>query len=316
MKHNKFFCLFLLIAAFCLSACASDTDNAKNNQTEYNAPSVDDTDNIRDNTPICLIPEASGSAELHNDVASIDYSHASEGYIMADYFGSNEKVKMQVAGPDEIVYTYNLHQNGYETFPLSSGDGSYKITVYENITGTTYSTCLFTTIDVKIDNEFSPFLYPNQYVNFTKDCKVVEKGKELAEGAHNDLEVVTRIYDYITQNITYDYDKASDPPTGYITEVDAILESGTGICLDYAAVMASMLRSQRIPTRLEVGYTQNVYHAWISIYIENIGWLNGIVEFDGKNWSLVDPTFGANTDDKALKKFIGEGSNYILQKVY
>ena len=76
--------------------------------------------------------------------------------------------------------------------------------------------------------------------------------------------MITRIYDYITGNITYDYDKASDPPTGYTSDVDAILDSGTGICLDYAAVMASMLRSQRIPTRLEVGYAQDAYHAWIS----------------------------------------------------
>lgn len=68
---------------------------------------------------------------------------------------------------------------------------------------------------------------------------MVAKGQELAEGASSDLEVITRIYDYITQNITYDYDKASDPPTGYTSDVDAILASGTGICLDYAAVMAS-----------------------------------------------------------------------------
>ena len=45
-------------------------------------------------------------------------------------------------------------------------------------------------------------------------------------------------------------------------------------------------------------------------------WLNGIIEFDGNVWTLVDPTFGANTDDKTLKKFIGDGSNYILQKMY
>ena len=167
-----------------------------------------------------------------------------------------------------------------------------------------------------IADAFSPFLYPNQYVNFTADSKVVAKGQELAEGASSDLEVITRIYDYITQNITYDYDKASDPPTGYTSDVDAILASGTGICLDYAAVMASMLRSQRIPTRLEVGYAQDAYHAWISVYTADTGWLNGIIEFDGNVWTLVDPTFGANTDDKTLKKFIGDGSNYILQKMY
>ena len=101
--------------------------------------------------------------------------------------------------------------------------------------------------------------------------------------------------------LLYDYGKASDPPTGYTSDVDAILASGTGICLDYAAVMASMLRSQRIPTRLEVGYAQDAYHAWISVYTADTGWLNGIIEFDGNVWTLVDPTFGANTDDKTLK---------------
>ena len=189
-------------------------------------------------------------------------------------------------------------------------------TIYENISGTNYATCLYADLDVQITDAFSPFLYPNQYVNFTADSKVVAKGQELAEGASSDLEVITRIYDYITQNITYDYDKASDPPTGYTSDVDAILASGTGICLDYAAVMASMLRSQRIPTRLEVGYAQDAYHAWISVYTADTGWLNGIIEFDGNVWTLVDPTFGANTDDKTLKKFIGDGSNYILQKMY
>ena len=47
-----------------------------------------------------------------------------------------------------------------------------------------------------------------------------------------------------------------------------------------------------------------------------VGWVSGIIEFDGNVWTLVDPTFGANTDNKTLKKFIGDGSNYILQKMY
>ena len=80
--------------------------------------------------------------------------------------------------------------------------------------------------------------------------------------------------------------------------------------------MAAMLRSQGIPTRLEVGYAKDAYHAWISIYTEDTGWLNGLIEFTGNKWTLVDPTFGANNSEKALKKFIGDGSNYVLQKVY
>ena len=298
------------------SQSSPDTDGAQpavpSAEAESSTPGVP----LRDATPVCLVPQADGIAAASNDVAVIDYSHMSDGYVCANYTGTCPKVKLRITGPDTIVYTYDLHGGGYETFPLSSGDGYYDVTIYENISGTNYATCLYADLDVQIADVFSPFLYPNQYVNFTADSKVVAKGQELAEGAASDLEVITRIYDYITQNITYDYDKASDPPTGYTADVDAILASGTGICLDYAAVMASMLRSQRIPTRLEVGYAQDAYHAWISVYTADTGWLNGIIEFDGNVWTLVDPTFGANTDDKTLKKFIGDGTNYVLQKMY
>lgn len=281
------------------------------------SPQTDSSDKVlRDNTPLCLVPDAPGEKCTQNDVAVIDYSNAGQGYVCARYTGDCPKIKLRITGLDEIVYTYDLHPGDYEVFPLTSGDGQYKITIYENISGTSYATCLFDTIDVTLEDEFSPFLYPNQYVNFSEESKTVQKGAELALGAGSDLEVVTRIYNYIISNITYDYDKASDPPTGYTTDIDSILESGTGICLDYSAVMASMLRSQRIPTRLEVGYAKDAYHAWISVYTKEQGWLNNIISFDGSTWTLVDPTFGASTGDKALKKFIGDGTNYITQKIY
>ncbi len=319
-----------LLLVGCLTGCGQtspDTDSSALVSTAPNSNTQSDSSQtsshpeqtataIRDCTPVCLVPIAAGTAETHNNVASIDYSNISSGYVMANYTGDCPKVKLRITGPDEIVYTYDLHGNGYETFPLSSGDGSYDVTIYENISGTSYSTCLYAQVNVQLENVFGPFLYPNQYVNFTADSKTVAKGAELASTATNDLEVVTNIYNYIVNSITYDHDKASDPPTGYLTDVDEILTSGTGICLDYAAVMASMLRSQQIPTRLEVGYAQDAYHAWISVYIEEMGWLNGIIEFNGSTWTLVDPTFGANTDNNTLKKFIGDGSNYVLQKMY
>lgn len=298
------------------STSSPETGAASSETASRETESTVPPEPLRDATPVCLVPQADGIAVASNDVAVIDYSHMSDGYVCANYTGTCPKVKLRITGPDTVVYTYDLHGGGYETFPLSSGDGYYDVTIYENISGTNYATCLYADLDVQITDEFGPFLYPNQYVNFTADSRVVAKGQELAEGASSDLDVITRVYDYITQNITYDYDKASDPPTGYTSDVDAILVSGTGICLDYAAVMASMLRSQRIPTRLEVGYAQDAYHAWISVYTADTGWLNGIIEFDGNVWTLVDPTFGANTDDKTLKKFIGDGSNYILQKMY
>jgi hypothetical protein len=77
-----------------------------------------------------------------------------------------------------------------------------------------------------------------------------------------------------------------------------------------------MLRTQQIPTRLEVGYAGSTYHAWISVYLDDIGWVNGIIEFTGSDWSLMDPTFGASTGDKKLREFIGDGTNYTTKYIY
>ncbi len=269
----------------------------------------------RSNTPVCLVPTASGVTVYSNALAAIDASNASEGYIMVNYKGTNPKVKLQITGANGVTYTYNLH-GGYETFPLSSGDGSYKVAVYENVTGNQYSTALSQTIKVTITNVFGPNLYPNQYVNFNMGSQVVSEAMQLAQSCNTDLEVVTKVYNYVTSNISYDHNKAANVQSGYTSNVDEILLSGTGICLDYAAVMASMLRSQNIPTRLQVGNAGSAYHAWISTYITDIGWVNGIIEFDGANWSLMDPTFAANSSETALKNFIGNGSNYKTKYIY
>lgn len=80
--------------------------------------------------------------------------------------------------------------------------------------------------------------------------------------------------------------------------------------------MSAMLRSQGIPTKLEVGYVGEVYHAWISCYVDEIGWVDNIIEFDGKNWSLIDPTLGANNKKSDVKKYIGNGHNYLVKYTY
>ena len=157
-----------------VSQASPDADVARSDVSEeMETPAVP----LRDATPVCLVPQADGTATASNDVAVIDYSHMSDGYICANYTGTCPKVKLRITGPDTVVYTYDLHGGGYETFPLSSGDGYYDVTIYENISGTNYATCLYADLDVTITDEFGPFLYPNQYVNFTADSKVVAKGR-------------------------------------------------------------------------------------------------------------------------------------------
>ena len=163
----------------------------------------------RDNTPQVLIPQADGVIVYESGGARIDASHLEDGYFCASYSGTSDRVKLQATGPDGVTYTYDLAADGStDVFPLSAGDGSYTVAVYENITDNKYSTVLAQTLNVSLKNEFTPFLYPNQFVNYNEQTKAVAKGAELTEGCATDLEAVTAIYDFVTSTISYDNEKA------------------------------------------------------------------------------------------------------------
>ncbi|WP_408071601.1 transglutaminase-like domain-containing protein [Butyrivibrio sp. JL13D10] len=272
----------------------------------------------RDNTPLCLRPIAGGKEVLKNEITIVDITNAEDGYIIVRYIGDSKKVKLRITGPDEIVYTYNLAVDGgkNEVFPLQAGDGEYLICVYENLAATQYVTAFSKKVTVTIKDKFLPFLYPNQYVNFNEGNQAIAYSEYLSYTANSDLEVVSSVYNALISSLSYDYDEAENVQSGYIPDVDEVLTTGKGICLDYAVLMTAMLRSQKIPTRMEVGYAGTAYHAWISTYITDIGWVNGMIRFDGKEWSLMDPTFASTTDTEKLANFIGDGKNYQRKYIY
>ena len=300
---------YLLIAIFCLllGGCSGSSSASRK---EHSGPP-------RDSTPKVLTPSADGVNVYQNDFASIDASNTSQGYVMVKYNGTNEKVKLQITCPDQSCYTYLISDRGaYDTFPLTAGNGSYALQVLENVAGDTYTVSLAQSINVSIEDEFLPFLYPNQYVNFHTDSKAVSKGSDLAKDTYSDLDVVQNIYNYVIKNISYDTEKAQNVSYGYVPDIDDTLSSKKGICFDYAALMTSMLRSQNIPTKLEVGYSGDAYHAWISTYIDDKGWVDDIIQFDGDTWQIMDPTLAATNDSAAVKKYVGNGSHYVVKYTY
>ena len=300
---------YLLIAIFCLllGGCSGSSSASRK---EHSGPP-------RDSTPKVLTPSADGVTVYQNDFASIDASNTSQGYVMVKYNGTNEKVKLQITCPDQSCYTYLISDRGaYDTFPLTAGNGSYALQVLENVAGDTYTVSLAQSINVNIEDEFLPFLYPNQYVNFHTDSKAVSKGSDLAKDTYSDLDVVQNIYNYVIKNISYDTAKAQNVSYGYVPDIDDTLSSKKGICFDYAALMTSMLRSQNIPTKLEVGYSGDAYHAWISTYIDDKGWVDDIIQFNGDTWQIMDPTLAATNDSTAVKKYVGDGSHYVVKYTY
>ena len=121
----------------------------------------------------------------------------------------------------------------------------------------------------------------------------------------------------MVKNISYDYDKAKTVQSGYLPKLDTVLAERKGICFDYAALMAGMLRSQGIPCKLVVGYAGTAYHAWISVWSKETGWIEGAIYFDGSTWQRMDPTFassGGSSD--SVMKYIGDGKNYSEKYLY
>ena len=263
------------------------------------------------------IPTASGTVTYGNGTVSVDASNAQSGYVMVKYTGGVSKIKVQIT-KGGLTYTYDLNaRNAYEVFPLSEGNGTYSIKVFENVSGNQYSQAFSQDVSVSLVNQFEPFLYPNQYVNFSQGSAAVQKGAEVAASAGDALGVVNAVYNYVVNNMTYDTAKAASVQSGYLPNVDQVLASRTGICFDYAALMVSMLRSQDIPAKLVVGYTGSAYHAWVNVYIAGVGWIDNYIYFDGTNWSLADPTFastGGQSD--AIKQYIGNGANYQQKYCY
>ena len=261
----------------------------------------------------------SGVTVYKNSKATVDASNLPLGFVSVSYTGGKDvRIKVQITKTGGTTYPYNLNNKGTaETFPLTEGDGKYTVKVFENTRGTKYAQAYSCSLDLKLTSEFSPFLYSNQYVNFSDDSKVVAKAAELTKGLTTDLDKVTEIYHYVINNITYDYQLAATVASGYLPDVDAVLESGKGICFDYAAVMSSMLRSQNIPCKLIVGYAGTVYHAWINVYIEGVGWVDHLIYFNGEDWSMMDPTFVSNgKNNPAVLKYVGDGTNYTEKYAY
>lgn len=228
-----------------------------------------------------LYPEANGTVVFGNDQLTIDASHTDQGYVMVQHTQTEQMLKLSIT-KGEDAFTYDLKANGeYVNFPLTLGDGQYTLQVFQRVSGNRYTREASYNIIVKIVDENLPYLYPNQYVWYTPESEAVAIAAQLCEGLDTDWEILSAVRAYVVDNITYDYMLAQTVKSGYLPSVDDVLDKGKGICFDYSALTACMLRSQGVPTQLVIGYADQRYHAWNNVLV------NG-------QWLLVDTTSEAN----------------------
>jgi hypothetical protein len=220
------------------------------------------------------------TTSLQNGSVTVNTNLAGKGIvgIRADVRGK-EKCKVKVCRGENAVY-YNIAPQEMIKVPLQMGSGAYCIELYQNISGTEYARLFSQDLDVELENENDVFLLSNEIVNYEDSENSMGLAAELTQNTGDETEKLNAIYDYIVRNMTYDYDEINRIDSTYIPDIDTVLESKKGICYDYAAVMASLLREAGIPAKLLMGYRSDteVYHAWNQAMV------------DGR-WVTVDATW-------------------------
>jgi len=285
----------LFFGFFCLTACAA-SDSAQPNAAETDSKTAQTSASGAEEEKPLLLPEASGIVTYEGAGVTIDASHTDQGYVMIRCEPSEKRLKARIATSAQTYYYDLPGGEAYSVYPLQMGDGAYTVRVMEQVEDDLYALRYGVEIDVKLADETIPFLYPNQYVWYDANSATVQKARELARGMTDQAEIAKAFYKFVVKHMTYDNELAKTVEKGYLPSADASLASGKGICFDYAALLAVMLRSEGIPTRVLIGTVtpENLYHAWNSVFLE------------GK-WVWMDPT---------LDGTFHRESDYITERVY
>ncbi|MBQ1483560.1 MAG: transglutaminase domain-containing protein [Erysipelotrichaceae bacterium] len=291
----------VLLLLFLTVGCSAEAGAEETEKPEAAAPEE------RYEVPEFAVSEFHEEAAEYKNGAYIDISNAAKGYVAVSAV-SDKRLKFQVL--TEETYNYNISSDGeVSIFPLQSGDTEYTFRVMENISENKYAVLFQTSADVKLEDEFQPFLRSSDYAFYTRESECVKLADSFSASSSTALDVVAKVYAYVCDHIKYDRPKAENIKSGYLPDPDETLDTGKGICFDYASLTAAMLRSQGIPTKVIFGYVSpnDVYHAWNMFYTKESGWVSVKFEVNEKEWTRMDLTFSANGSDQ---KFIGDGSNY------
>ena len=307
---------------FALGACggADASTDFGGGSAWASAPEQDDT-YTRTPPPVAM-PSFGGVEEYWNDDGTrnvvADLTNTADGYVAVRLNAPGVAQAYFRVQKDDYLYNYFLDTNGEDQYyPLAMGDGNYTFSVFLNVVDDQYEQFLTAGKYVELNSEFAPFLVPSEIVDYTPDSAAVQESYTIAEHAKDNLEVVQQVYWWISQNITYDTAKAETlqaGPTVYLPDVDETLQTKKGICYDYAALAAAMLRANAIPCKLimgqvDTGEGQMLQHAWNMFWLEEEGWITVKLPSTPDEWERIDLTFAAS-GNQGIEAFIGDGSHY------
>jgi transglutaminase-like putative cysteine protease len=145
------------------------------------------------------------------------------------------------------------------------------------------------------------FLEPDRLVPITG--VPAELAVEQTKGAETPLARANAMYDYVFKTLRYD-----KSGTGW-GNGDAIwaCDAKRGNCTDFHSLFIAMARSQKIPSRFEIGFSIPTdkpagdiagYHCWADFYTSDLGWVPVDISEAWKHQEKHDYFFGSRDADR------------------
>jgi len=123
-------------------------------------------------------------------------------------------------------------------------------------------------------------LLPSQGIE-SDHVSIQERAEQITEGITGEREQAHAVYAFVAQHVAYDVEKYQTENSFtrlYDSALEA-LDSGKGVCQDYAYLAIALLRSLGMEAHYVVGQAGEL-HAWVEVLV------------DGE-WIEMDPTWGA-----------------------
>ena len=151
------------------------------------------------------------TAAAANDV--VDMSNSTHGYVTVNYSSSARlKVGIQYNGGKTVFYDCPSGKDA--SFSLDKGNGKYTVTLYRNVSGTSYQQVESKSMNVTVKDSYAPYLVSTSEVQFSKGDTVSAKAAELCKNAKTDEAKVIAIYNYMASRYTYDNKLANEITSG------------------------------------------------------------------------------------------------------
>lgn len=134
------------------------------------------------------------------------------------------------------------------------------------------------------DNDEDLINYTGEDLFIDTDSPILINAVSKTIGSETDPVIIARkLYDFVTENLYYDFPRAADRDYEFMSASE-ILNTGKGVCADYAILYVTLLRIAKIPSRVIGGIPVSlmlsqknkeidVGHAWVELKLPGYGWI-------------------------------------------